>query len=208
MQVKKAELTFQLTKYQNGLCSQRWKRTKLKSRCVCVCVWSSPWHRREEDWGPWGKAVSSRVYLNLIFLTREPIPCTFALLLTLHRNVLSGKSFPSSLPGKSCPISSDIAQVKPLPWSLPWNHVPYHQGMWPAPQLWDGGGLLVLGCRRMWGTLGMGASWLKELGVFTQNLYFVCITTTPGDSYYRGSLGNSDPVLSPQFIEETTESSM
>ena len=51
--------------------------------------------------------------------------------------------------------------------------------MWPAPQLWHGGGSLVLGCRRVWGTLGMGASWLKELGVCTQTLYFVCITTTP-----------------------------
>ena len=64
--------------------------------CVCVCVYEvypDTGERRTGDHEE--KQLMPEFDLKLIFLTREPIPCTFALLFTLHRNVLSlWKIFP------------------------------------------------------------------------------------------------------------------
>lgn len=46
---------------------------------------------------------------------------------------------------------------------------------------------------------------LTGLEVHTQNVCLVVITTTPGDSHQQAGLGNTDPVLYPQFMEEKTE---
>ena len=66
--------------------------------CVCVCVYVYEVHPdtgERRTGGHEEKQLMPEFDLKLIFLTREPIPCTFALLFTLHRNVLSlWKIFP------------------------------------------------------------------------------------------------------------------
>ena len=83
--------------------------------CVCVCVYEvypDTGERRTGDHEE--KQLMPEFDLKLIFLTREPIPLHCSSL-CIEMFSLSGKSFPSSLLGKSCPISSGIAEVKLLP---------------------------------------------------------------------------------------------
>lgn len=58
-----------------------------------------------------------------------------------------------------------------------------------------------MGCWRHWD----GSKLAEGIRSLHSELVLIVITTTPVDSHYQTNLGNSDPVSSTQFIEETTE---
>lgn len=170
----------------------------IHTHCVYVSVCVYEIHDRKENSWSWGKKVWS-----WFELTNEPILCTCAPSLCLRINVITLENLPLHL-GEILPHLSRFSSSVGFSLKPPLISCFLPQKMCPLMCLWNGGGNQcwnAIDCWRHWD----GSKLAEGIRSLHSELVLIVITTTPVDSHYQTKLGNSDPVSSTQFIEETTE---